>query len=155
MEDFVTVHVTLTRHSCMGAFSIWMKSLGQNNHGFVSWQFCRELNLEQNGQASSYGDRVYLQKECTCTLRNEKREKCHCYGNKVCTKKSQSRWCLLLDLQIVKVNVVYFWHLKQYLYIAKSAYRSTTTYRYHTTAAHWPRRSRLLTENEVAECIVI
>ena len=27
------------------------------------------------GEASSYGDRVYLQKECTCTLRNEKRMK--------------------------------------------------------------------------------
>ena len=44
------MHVTLTRHSCMGAFSTWMKSLGQNNHGFVSWWFWRELNLEQNGQ---------------------------------------------------------------------------------------------------------
>ena len=45
-----TVHVTLTRHSCMWAFSTWMKSIGQNNHGFLSRQFCRELNLEQNGQ---------------------------------------------------------------------------------------------------------
>ena len=49
LEKLSTVHVTFTRHSCMGAFSIWMKSLGQNNHGFLSWQFCRELNLEQNG----------------------------------------------------------------------------------------------------------
>ena len=43
-----TVHVTLTRHSCMRAFSNCMKSPRQNNHGFSFWQFWRESNLVQN-----------------------------------------------------------------------------------------------------------
>ena len=82
------------------------------------------------------GIRVYLQKECTCTLRIEKREKSHCYGNKVCMKKSQSRWCLLLNLQIVKANLL------TNLMIASpssllSPSRDTSNQRYHSESSGW------------------
>ena len=93
------------------------------------------------GQFLWWPSTVYLRKECTCTLRIGKREKAHCYGNKVCSKKSRSKSCLLLNLRNVEVNVVYFWHLKQCIHIAKRAYRTTTTYWHNTVVARWPRRS--------------
>ena len=88
----------------------------------------------------------YLRKECTCTLIIGKRENAHCYGNKVCIKKSRSKSCLLSNLRNVEVIVVYFWHLEEFIHIAQRAYRTTTTHWHHTTAAHWPRRSRWLTD---------
>ena len=45
------VHVTLTRHSCMGAFSIWMKSLGQNNHDKTSIEIQSETTTPHHKRA--------------------------------------------------------------------------------------------------------
>ena len=70
----------------------------RDNDFFFSGNFLGGAILER-----SYG--FIGQKECTCTLRIEKREKSHCYGNKVCMEKSQSKSCLLLNLRNVKVNL--------------------------------------------------
>ena len=44
-----------------GAFSIWMKSLGQNKHGFLSWQFSRELNHpDQHTKINRFIDFLHL-----------------------------------------------------------------------------------------------